>query len=196
MTKARRHTGYSADMFKDLDNQPAPKALSESGVGELRTLIQARHSAPAPTAPMTPPLEPAPVPVTTGNPGSVKTEQSNMRIPIADASLIKQIRDKLDMSNGELITTAIGELYLAGHLATLFQQRQPGALFETRAARLPLKQEPGTVYAMVSYRLTPTDFATLDRIQREVGARSRGHLITTAMREWVRRNHPEHASTT
>lgn len=201
MTKARRTTGYSSAMFEDLDSQPAPKALSQAGVGELRSLIHTRPTAPSvtpaepqPTAATTPPPAPG---NTTSRPGSVKTEQSNMRVPIDDADLIKKVREDLDMSNGELITTAIGDLYMAGDLAALFQQRQPtGSLFETRATRLPLKRQPDTVHVMVSYRLTPSDFATLDRIQREVGARSRGQLIITAMREWVRRNHPQHTDPT
>lgn len=203
MTKARPTKGYSPDLFKDLDSQPAPAALNETGVGQLKSLLHGRPAAPVtplPTAAVEPPTQPAPAaptPVSTARPGAVKTEQSNMRIPLADADLIKTIREELDMSNGELITTAIGDLYMAGVLADLFQSRpQPGALFETRATRLPLKRQPDTVHVMVSYRLTPSDFATLDRIQREVGARSRGQLITTALREWVRRNHPQHIDPT
>lgn len=203
MTKARPAGGYSAELFADLDSQPAPKALTETGVGDLRGLIHGRPGAaatptpPAPVVQLPPAATAAPTPTSTGRPGSVKTEQSNMRIPLADADLIKKIREELDMSNGELITTAIGELYTDGDLATLFQPRhQPGDLFETRATRLPLKRQPDTTFVMVSYRLTASDFATLDRIQREVGARSRGQLITTALRAWVRRTHPHHIDPT
>lgn len=201
-TKARPTTGYSAAAFEDLDTQPAPKALSGNGVGDLRRLL--------PDRPTTPPVQTSPTPyptiqapvqqaqiISAGRPGSFGTVQSNMRIPTEDAELLKRVRTELDMSSGELITTAIAELYQSGDLAPLFVRHTPhGTLFETRATRLPSKKPADTRYSIVSYRLTPTDFATLDAIQREVGARSRGKLITTAVREWVTRNQPVTAADT
>lgn len=184
--KAHRAGGYSPEVFKDLESQPAPAALHQAGVGDLRSILGPRdETAPTPAAPV-PAARPTVQPATTGRPGSFGTVQSNMRIPVDDADLLKRVRDELDLSTGEVITTAVGELYQAGQLAHHFRPRpEPGALFETRATRLPWKKPADTKYAIVSYRLTPTDFATLDAIQREVGARSRGQLITTAIREWV-----------
>lgn len=187
--KTSRAGGYSREAFKDLDSQPAPAALHQAGVGDLRSILGPRDEPTTPAAVAAPVTRPAvhPAPVTAGRPGSFGTVQSNMRIPVDDADLLKRVRDELDLSTGEVITTAIGELYQAGQLAHHFRPRpEPGALFETRATRLPWKKPADTKYAIVSYRLTPTDFATLDTIQREVGARSRGQLITTAVREWVR----------
>lgn len=188
MTKARHTTGYSAEVFKDLDNQPAPAALNPTGVGNLRGLLGQRPTAPAPTPVPTPDtlaVQRGPV-----RPRTFNTVQSNMRIPIEDAELLKRIRTELDLSSGEVIVTAIGELHASGDLAALFVRDTPaGALFETRATRLPSKLPADTRYSIVSYRLTPTDFATLDALQEQVGARSRGQLITTAVRAWANRNH-------
>ncbi len=213
MTKARPNTGYSSDAFRDIDTMPAPKALTDTGVGDLRGLFPPR---PATSEPEPATAEPAPMtsPAPTSAPAVVtqlaapvgqsgvrrpsspaqnadRTMQSNMRIPVAMAELLKQLRTELEWSTGELITTAVGELYLAGELADLFSNRQQpggGGLFQTRASRLPTKTDENTVHSIVSYRLTPADFDTLDRIKDEVGARSRGHLITTAVRAWANRN--------
>ncbi len=211
MTKARPNTGYSSDVFRDIDTLPAPKALTDTGVGDLRGLFPPRPAAAEPAtaepAPMPSPA-PASAPATVTElaapvgesggrrrsspaPNADRTLQSNMRIPVAMAELLKQIRTDLEWSTGELITTAVGELYLAGKLADLFSNRQQpggGGLFQTRASRLPTKTDENTAYSIVSYRLTPADFDTLDRIKDEVGARSRGHLITTAVRAWANRN--------
>lgn len=111
---------------------------------------------------------------------------SNVHIPaeLLDAFNTAKATEKL--SNGELIITAIEATY-----EELQRQLRPpsatgGSLFAPRVSRPPRVPAKGPV-TPVNYRLRPDDYATLDRLVRDLGASSRSHLISEALRAYLSR---------
>lgn len=106
-----------------------------------------------------------------------QTRPTNVMVPSSTLDLVASAREKLSMSTGELIVVAI-EAELEKLPALLGVQR-PRGLFETRASRLPHRSDEPE--RPLSYRLTPSDLATIDQLVDQFGARSRGHLISVAL---------------
>jgi len=131
-----------------------------------------------------PPAQPA------GRSSSVPDERirpSNVHIPVA---LLEPLTKKCaaeGLSHGEVIIVAVEQAYprlrdLIHPAATaggnLFESRRSGTAGRAaRSAAGPLTP--------LNYRLRGTDFATLDRLVKEFGASSRGHLITAALSDYL-----------
>lgn len=111
---------------------------------------------------------------------------SNVHIPVELIEAFNTAKTEQKLSNGELIITAIEATY-----ADLQRQLRPpsptgGSLFVQRVTRPPRLPAAGPV-TPVNYRLRPDDYATLDRLVRDLGASSRSHLITEALRGYLNR---------
>lgn len=111
---------------------------------------------------------------------------SNVHIPAELLDAFNTAKASHKLSNGELIITAIEATY-----EELQRQLRPpsatgGSLFAPRVSRPPRLPAKGPV-TPVNYRLRPDDYATLDRLVRDLGASSRSHLISEALRTYLSR---------
>ncbi len=111
------------------------------------------------------------------------TRPTNITVPVKLFKKIAQAREEMGVSTGELIAIAI-ETHIDELPALLAASNRPpatpGGMFSTRASRLPRRgDEPERP---ITYRMTSQDLAVIDGLVESLGARSRGHLITTALR--------------
>lgn len=110
---------------------------------------------------------------------------SNVHIPVELLDAFTEAKATHNLSNGELIITAIEASY-----DELRRQLRPpsatgGSLFAQRVSRAP--RTPTGPVTPVNYRLRADDYATLDRLVRDLGASSRSHLISAALRNYLGR---------
>lgn len=152
----------------------------------LRGLARRQPSAPTPPATSggnaidTPPLQ-------TGKPTTTQPETvlrptihrgSTAMLPGSLVAWVDQRRTETSLSAGSIVVAAIER-----HLEDLPLLLRDGSVasaagFQTREKiRDPLREQT-TVFA---YRLSGEDFATLDRLVADLGARDRTHLIRTAL---------------
>ncbi|MBA3019667.1 hypothetical protein [Propionicimonas sp.] len=106
---------------------------------------------------------------------------TNITVPVALFDQIQLARETRSVSTGELIAIAI-ETHIAELPDLIAASNRPatGGMFSTRASRLPRRgDEPERP---ITYRMTSQDLAVIDNLVENYGARSRGHLITTALR--------------
>jgi len=129
-----------------------------------------------------------PVPVPSAGTGEAAgpVRASNVHIPAELLDAFNAAKASQKLSNGELIITAIEATY-----EELQRQLRPpsatgGSLFAPRVSRPPRLPAKGPV-TPVNYRLRPDDYATLDRLVRDLGASSRSHLISEALRTYLSR---------
>lgn len=129
-----------------------------------------------------------PVPVPPAGTGEVAgpVRASNVHIPADLLDAFNAAKTTQKLSNGELIITAIEATYaeLRRHLSP--PSATGGSLFAPRVSRPPRLPTTGPV-TPVNYRLRPDDYATLDRLVRDLGASSRSHLISEALRTYLSR---------
>ena len=136
------------------------------------------------TTPTPEPAAPRPRPGRPTNPHSDSdgTRPTNITVPVTIFNKLKTAREQKGVSTGELIAHAI-ESHLSELpelLAASDRPITPGGMFNTRARRLPRRgDEPERP---ITYRMTSQDLAVIDDLVDSLGARSRGHLITAALR--------------
>lgn len=131
----------------------------------------AKKQAPAPT----------PDPGTKGPESRVRP--SNVHIPVALLEPIAQMKKTQGLSNGEIIISSIEGTY--ADLKDLIHPAPTagGNLFASRRSRAS-RANDGPLTPL-NYRLREADYATLDQLVDELGASSRGHLITVALTAYL-----------
>lgn len=146
---------------------PAPDGELLVPVGESKPTPQRRKNRPGrPTKPQD---------------DSVATRPTNVTVPESLRGKIHAARVERGVSTGELIAIAI-ETHIAELPDLIADSNRPAhtGMFSTRATRLPRRgDEPERP---ITYRMTSQDLAVIDNLVESLGARSRGHLIATALR--------------
>lgn len=153
---------------------------------QRQALTTARSAPPQPTPS---PKAPAPAPRRArprpGTEAVAAMRQSNTQLPVTLIQLMRQELRTRGRTHGEVIIDALEqaldrlpELVAPLHRAPARRRFDPAP---TPPAP-PEKEPKGTL----NYRMTTTNFAVLDDLVAECGARSRAHLITVALREYFR----------
>jgi len=107
------------------------------------------------------------------------------------SSLVEQIvheREKTGRSNGNIIIAALETCQ--NRFAELLPPVSPptgGSLFAARATHAPRTDEGP--YSPLNVRLYEADFTVLDQLVSTYGARSRSHLVDTALAYYFHHNH-------
>ncbi len=134
---------------------------------------------PAPAAPTEP--HPAPTPAPSARSGRTPIRSTSVHVPVGLREKINAERARTGRSNGEIVIRAI-ELNL-DQLSALFSEHGRGAsagrLFQQRVSRgARLSDGP---LSPINVRLFEPDFEVLDELVEQVGAFSRGHLISVTL---------------
>ena len=116
--------------------------------------------------------------------GHSKVKPSNTHVP---TWLIRHVTERCEqdgLSHGELIIVAIEAVY--DRLGELLRPAAVagGSVFKERRPR-PRNAQQGPL-SPLNYRLRQEDFQTLDELVEKFGASSRGHLISVALREFLK----------
>jgi hypothetical protein len=125
---------------------------------------------------------PTPDPGTKGTESKIRA--SNVHIPVVLLEPIAALKKRTGLSNGEVIIDAIEKTY--ANLTDLIQpgEQAGGSLFSLRHTRIARTNDgPLTPF---NYRIREEDYTTLDRLVEQLGAASRGHLITVALTAYLR----------
>lgn len=123
---------------------------------------------------------PAPDPGTRGP--EDRPQPSNVLLPADLADRLREERTRLGYSNGEVILVALEATH--ERLQELISRpRVGGGLFGERQAGAVRRD--GTLTPL-NFRLPAGDFEVIDRLVGECGARSRSHLITVALTEYLK----------
>lgn len=191
------------DLVKDDRPRLPPRGRRGTGTGGAPGPVAA-EPAPAPTmeqppsptqtAPTTPqpPAEATPTPAPVDAPVDAparpveaqnRMRPSNVHVPVTLLEPIDEACRSRGMSHGELIIAAIEATY--AELPGLIRPSTTtgGSLFATRRSRA-VRSKDGPL-SPLNYRLRGADFAVIDQLVDELGASSRGDLITTALTAYL-----------
>ena len=110
------------------------------------------------------------------------TRPSNVSIPAALLPKVKQRRDELGLTTGELIIAAIEAT--ASRLGELVAARPStgGSLFTRRATAITRQATP---QSSLNFRLRPEDFEVLDQLVDQHGAASRSQMVAAALADYL-----------
>lgn len=155
--------------------QSAPPAATAARISKRAKSART----PAPAAPTEP--QPAPTPAPAARSGRTPIRSTSVHVPVGLREKINAERARTGRSNGEIVIRAI-ELNL-DQLAALFSEHGRGAsagrLFQQRVSRgARLSDGP---LSPINVRLFEPDFEVLDELVEQVGAFSRGHLISVTL---------------
>jgi len=143
---------------------------------------------PGPSTPTVEPGRPAPAKKRKKSDGTEKTpvsrtadtvvKPSNAHIPIELMEPLREYKARSGHSNGETIIAAIESTY--PRLSEVITPKETGgSLFGARRSKAA-RTVTGPLTSL-NYRLQAQDYEVLDRVCDELGATSRGHLITEAL---------------
>lgn len=115
------------------------------------------------------------------------TRATNITVPAELFDRIAEAREQQQLSTGELIAAAIeAQIADLSNLIAAANTTRTTSMFSTRATRLPRRgAEPEKP---ITYRMTAQDLAIIDDLVEQYGARSRGQLITIALRAHLAQN--------
>ncbi len=155
--------------------QPPPAATA----ARISKRAKPARTPPAPAAPTEP--QPAPTPAPAARSGRTPIRSTSVHVPVGLREKINAERARTGRSNGEIVIRAI-ELNL-DQLSALFSEHGRGAsagrLFQQRVSRgARLSDGP---LSPINVRLFEPDFEVLDELVEQVGAFSRGHLISVTL---------------
>lgn len=163
----------------------APSAHPPAAAAAARTSKRAKpaRTPPVPVV-LAPDPEPAPVPpqpARAARSGRTPIRSTSVHVPVGLREKINAERARTGRSNGEIVIRAI-ELNL-DQLPALFSKHGRGAsvgsLFQQRVSRgARLSDGP---LSPINVRLFEPDFEVLDELVEQVGAFSRGHLISVTL---------------
>lgn len=181
------------DLVEDERPRLPPRGRRAASAGTASTEASApTGSAPEPgPAPRTDPAAATPTtapPEVPAGDGSTAVPQNRMRpsnvhVPVSLLEPIEEACRSRGMSHGELIIAAIETTY--AELPALIRPSTTtgGSLFATRRSRA-VRSKDGPL-SPLNYRLRGADFAVIDQLVEELGASSRGDLITTALTAYL-----------
>lgn len=158
--------------------QPEPDvAMADAAAGKPADRAIKRTRSPG-TAPSSPPRRPSE--------RKNKIRPSSVQIPVALIEPVTSHRARTGRSNGEIVIDAIE--HCQDRLQTLIQPRESsgGQIFISRASR-GVRTTVGPLTAL-NIRLMEADYDVIDQLVEKYGAFSRGHLITTALLEYLTPN--------
>lgn len=112
-----------------------------------------------------------------------RVRPSNVHIPVRLWEPLAQLCQRQGLSHGEAIIVALEDTH--PRLKDLIRPAitTGGSLFDTRRSRAA-RSADGPLTPL-NYRLREADFEVLDGLVEQVGASSRGHLITVALTEYL-----------
>lgn len=175
--RGRRGTG-TGDTAGPVAAGPVPAPTTEQPPSPAQP-APATPEPPAGTTPTSAPGEAPAKPAQAQN----RMRPSNVHVPVMLLEPIDEACKSRGMSHGELIIAAIESTY--AELPGLIRPSTTtgGSLFATRRSRA-VRSKDGPL-SPLNYRLRGADFAVIDQLVEELGASSRGDLITTALSAYL-----------
>lgn len=133
--------------------------------------------------PVQPPPQPVVAPSRTAD--RSKTRGSTAMLPTALLEALSRHREATGLTAGSVVVEAIESCFT--QLSSLRQSDEPGHSAAGFGKQRSYLAEPvNEPTALLSYRMSDSDFENLDRIVAELGFRDRTHLMRTALTAYFR----------
>lgn len=182
-----KQTEEVAEAAAPAAQQPDPAAEQETPAVEAVTAAKRRSVQSKPKGTKSAGAKQAPAKATqaAATPAADEDENkilpSSVHIPTELIASVIEYRDAHDMSNGQVLITAI-EFSYAKLRELIHPGSTGGGLFQQRATKGSRNNE-GPV-SPLNIRLYKADYTVIDNLVAEVGAFSRGHLATVSLRHF------------
>ena len=167
--------------MEDVGALPSSALQHLKGSSPLQSLARNRSADPGPVAHQVETRK-LPTPRRPRTPAEERHKPSTAQVPVRVVELVSAHRTKTDLSAGTIVVEAIDALYEQLPRLLRDQENLSSAGFRTRELVPGAAGEPKATFA---FRMTTSDFARLDVLVDELGARNRTHLIVTALLNYL-----------